>query len=219
MLQLAERCYWKIQINQYNGRRCNCRHRPVCQLVSLMGKWAFFNDLSEPECVTMPSRGEDKTKAFSFFAHQLFYWILLIFRVGGWEVSALWRKSHQVACVEQVFMNQFLFFNSSSSSPHILPFWPDEEQRHWVQAAGAEAAWLREDPATNLRVWGGRAVVAPWALPPFIPLPESQEMCRRWNCCTNWTLQWLVQIPWWPKILFLCMASALENTEQLDSCR
>lgn len=39
--------------------------KPVCQLISLMDKWAFFNDLSESECVIMPSRGEDKMRAFS----------------------------------------------------------------------------------------------------------------------------------------------------------
>lgn len=47
--------------------------KTMCQLVSLMAKWAFFNDLSEPECVIMPSRGEDKTRAFSFFAHPVFF--------------------------------------------------------------------------------------------------------------------------------------------------
>lgn len=74
MLQLTERCYWNIQINQYNGRRCNCRHKTSVPAGQFDGQRGIFNDLSEPECVIMPSRREDKTKkAFSFFAHQLFY--------------------------------------------------------------------------------------------------------------------------------------------------
>lgn len=142
MLQVAERCYWKIQKNQYNSRKCNCRHKTsVPAGLSLTSKWAFFNDFCEPELI-MSSRGEDKMRAFSF-AHPLFYWILLFFRAGGWEVSAVGANtSHQVACAERVFLNQTLFFDSPSS-PQIIPFWPAEEQRRWVQAAGAEAAWLR----------------------------------------------------------------------------
>lgn len=133
---------------------------------------------------------EERTERGHFlFAHPLFYWILLLFRV--WEVSALWvNASHQVARTEQVFINQtFLFFNSFSSSPQILPFWPDEEQRHWVQAAGAEWGSSRDS----------ERVVSPWALlvqgwpglcSPFIPLPgvtpaNCQEICSSWNCCTN----------------------------------
>lgn len=81
-----------------------------------------------------------------------------------------------------LWIRLFLFFNYSSS-PHILPFWPDEEQRHWVQAAGAEAAWLSEDPAMSLSVWFGRALVAPWA-PPVLGWPGlcSPSHPTPWSC-------------------------------------
>lgn len=171
---------------------------------------------------------EERTKQrhFLFFAHQLFYWILLIFRVGGWEVSALWRKSHQVACAEQVLMNQTFYFLIPPPLPTSSPF-------GLMRSRGIECrllelrlpGWGRTQPESeHVGCQGhggtmGSALLHPTPWVTGLGHANCQEMCRRWNCCTNWTLQWLVQIPWWPKLLFLCMASALENTEQLDSCR
>lgn len=149
--------------------------KPVCQLVSLMGKWAFFNDLSEPECVIMPSRGKDKIRAFSFCTPA----VLLNFTffqsrwLGGFCTMRKCIPS-SCTCGASVHESDFFYFLIPPPLPQILPFWPDEEQRHWVQAAGAEAAWLSEDPAVDLSLWFGRAVVSPGLCSPSIPLLESQ---------------------------------------------
>lgn len=92
--------------NQQNGRKCNCSHKTSIPTgLSLPGESVFFNDLSESECFTTSSRGEDEMRAFSF-AKPLLYWIFLFFNVHGWEVSAVWWNAcNRGACVERVFMN------------------------------------------------------------------------------------------------------------------
>lgn len=157
--------------------------KPVCQLVSLTGTWAFFNGLSEPQRVIMSSRGQDKTRAFSF-AHPLFYWILLFFQSRWLGGFCTMKRCIPSSCMCGASIHESDFFSFLiPPPPQILPFWPDEEQRHWVQAAGAEAAWLSEDPAMSLSVWFGRALVSPWA-PPVLGWPGlcSPFHPTLWSC-------------------------------------
>lgn len=231
MLHLAERCYWKIQIIQYNGRKCNCRHKtsvPAGQFDRKMGIFLMTHlSLNMWSCLL-----EKRTKQGHFLFAPTLCFINIFFQSRWLGGFCSMKKCIPSSCMCRASVYESDFLNLFSPNPPLLSSWGAEALSAGCRSWGCLAEWgSSHEPECGF----GRAVVSPWAPPeqgwpghcsPLTPLwghsfksYKQTEMYSQWNCCNNWTLEWLVQIPWWPKLLFLCIASTSENTEQLDSCR
>lgn len=178
MLQLTERCYWKFQINQYNGRRCNCRHKNNVPAGQFDGQMSIFlmTCLSLNMWSCLP---EERTKQGHFlFLHTHCFLNFTFFQSRWLRDFCTLKKCIPSSCMcgasVYSFIDFFYFLIPPPLPKSLLAWW-------WAEALSAGCwSWGRTQPwiwaCALAGLWCHSLCRVTRALLPFHPPPWSHSL-------------------------------------------